>query len=121
MSDYSTNATVNLNVNGKEAKAALTELKQRASDLQTAIARAAAAGDKIELTKLRKELRSTQKEIKQIESSTLEVAEVMRRMDTAAPKELERTLKTLYKQLNSMERGTESWDKHVNKIQLKLR
>lgn len=117
MSDYSTNATVNLNVNGKEAKQMLGELKQRAHDLQNAMAKAAAAGNKVELTKLRKELKSTQKEIKQIESATLEVENVMRRLDSATPKELQATLRSLQKDLNKLERGSEAWKAHTAKIQ----
>lgn len=64
MSDYSTNASVTLIVNGKEAEETLSKLKQRASDYRDAIAKAAKEGNKTELTKLRKELRSTEHEIR---------------------------------------------------------
>lgn len=118
MSDYTTNATVNLSVNGQRAVERLQELRQQAMNLSEAISKAAVAGDKVELKRLRKELTAVRSEMRNLESSAMQVEEVLRRMDTATPKELERTLKTLYQQLEYIERGTEGWDKHVNKIQL---
>ncbi|MBE6311328.1 MAG: phage tail tape measure protein [Bacteroidales bacterium] len=116
MSDYTTRATVHLNVNGKEAEAALTKLKQRASDYRDAIAKAAAAGDKVELKRLRKDLKSTEREIKAIQSATINVADVLKRLDSATPKELKSTLRHLNTELNKMERGSEAWNEHVTKI-----
>ena len=49
MSDYTTNATVNLQMNGEEPKKVLDELKKRAFDLQNAIAKAASEGKKTDL------------------------------------------------------------------------
>lgn len=118
MSDINTSATVTLQVNGQQAERTLAQLKSNALDLETAIARAAASGNKLDLKKLRKELNDTKRQIREIETSSMQVADVMRRMDSATPKELERTLKTLYTQLEYIERGSESWDKHVHKIQL---
>ena len=46
MSNYTTNATVNLQMNGKESEQVLEELKTRAFDLQNAIAKAASEGKK---------------------------------------------------------------------------
>ncbi len=115
MSDYTTRATVHLNVNGKEAVAALTNLRQRASDYRDAIAKAA-AGDKVELKRLRKDLKSTEREIKSIQSATINVADVLRRLDTATPKELKSTLRQLNKELNGMERGSNAWNEQVKKI-----
>lgn len=118
MSDYSTNATVNLHINGQEAVKKLEQLKTRAFDLQNAIAKAAAAGNKTELTKLRKELKSTNAQIRQIESATQEVENVLRRLDKATPKELQRSLRTLEKQLQSIERGSAAWTAQTEKIRL---
>ena len=116
MSDYTTRATVHLNVNGKEAEVALTKLKQRASDYRDAIAKAAAAGDKVELKRLRKDLKSTEREIKAIQSATINVADVLKRLDSATPKELKSTLRHLNTELNKMERGSEAWNEQVTKI-----
>ena len=97
MSDYTTNATVNLQMNGEEPKKVLDELKKRAFDLQNAIAKAASEGKKTDLSKLRKELKNTQRQIREMESATEQVAEVMKRLDKASPKELQKTLRTLEK------------------------
>lgn len=116
MSDYTTNATVNLQMNGEEPKKVLDELKKRAFDLQNAIAKAASEGKKTDLSKLRKELKNTQRQIREMESATEQVAEVMKRLDKASPKELQKTLRTLEKQLNSLERGSEAWERQCRHI-----
>ena len=117
MSDINTNATVNLVVNGQQAQQVLQQLKQRALELENAIAKAAASGNKIELRKLRRELADTKRQIREIESSTMQVEGVMRRLDKATPKELNRALQTLNRQLDYMERGSTAWNAHVAKIQ----
>ena len=116
MSDYTTNATVNLQMNGKEPKQVLEELKQRAFDLQNAIAKAASEGKKADLSKLKKELKTTQRQIKEMESATEQVAEVMKRLDKATPKELQKTLRALEKRLNSIERGSKEWEQQCQRI-----
>ncbi len=116
MSDYSTNATVHLNVNGKEAREELAKLKQRASDYRDAIAKAAAAGDKVELKRLRRELKSTEREIKSVQSATINVADVLKRLDSATPKELRTTLRQLHAMLGTMERGSKAWDEQTERI-----
>ena len=117
MSDINTNATVNLVVNGQQAQQVLQQLKQRALELENAIAKAAASGNKIELRKLRRELADTKRQIREIESSTMQVEGVMRRLDKATPKELNKALQTLNRQLDYMERGSAAWNAHVAKIQ----
>lgn len=123
MSNYTTNATVNLQMNGKEPKQVLEELKTRAFDLQNAIAKAASEGKKADLSKLKKELKTTQRQIREMESATEQVAEVMKRLDKASPKELQKTLRTLEKQLNSLERGSEAWErqcKHIKAVRAEI-
>ena len=116
MSDYQTNSTVTVNVNGKDAENKLSQLRQRADDLRNAIARAGAEGDKVNQEKFRKELRQTTKEIRLMESSTAEVERVMKNINRATPRELQRTLTQLNKELKNMERGTSAWDAQTNKI-----
>ena len=117
MSDINTNATVNLVVNGQQALQVLQQLKQRAMELENAIAKAAASGNKVELRRLRRELADTKRQIREIETSTMQVESVMRRLDKATPKELNRALQTLNRQLDYMERGSAAWNAHVAKIQ----
>lgn len=116
MSDYTTNASVNLTMNGEQPKKVLEELRNRAFNLENAIAKAAKAGNKTELTKLRKELKTTQRQIREMESATMQVEKVLKQLDKATPKELQRTLKTLEKQLNNLERGSEEWKRQTEYI-----
>ena len=116
MSDYSTNASVNLTMNGEQPKKVLEDLRQRAFNLENAIAKAASAGNKTELTKLRKELKTTQRQIREMESATMQVERVLKQLDKATPKELQRTLKTLEKQLNNLERGSQEWKRQSEYI-----
>lgn len=118
MSDYSTNTSVNLMVNGQQAAETLANLKKHALELSEQIAKAAAAGDKLTLQKLRKELRDTNRQIKEMESSTMQVDNVLRRLDKATPKELQKTLQTLNRQLDYMERGSEAWNIQAQRIRM---
>ena len=118
MSDYSTNASVNLTINGQQAEQTLVHLKQAALNLTNEIAKAAAAGDKVTLKKLRRELNDTNRKIKEIESATMQVDAVMRRLDKATPRDLQKSLATLNKQLDYMERGSNAWNEQVKKIKL---
>ena len=116
MSDYTTNASVNLTINGEQPKKVLEELRNRSFNLENAIAKAAKAGNKMELNKLRKELKTTQRQIREMESATMQVERVLKQLDKATPKELQRTLKTLEKQLNNFERGSEAWKRQTEYI-----
>lgn len=116
MSDINANATVTLTVNGKQAQNMLEQLKRQASDLEDKITKAAAAGDKVQLKKFQRELKQTHRQIGQIESATQGVENVMKRLDKASPKELNRTLKELKKSLNGIERGTDEWNKQCESI-----
>ena len=117
MSDYSTNASVNLQINGQQAQETLANLKKAALNLTEEIAKAAAAGDKVTLKKLRREFADVKRQIKEMESTTMQVESVLKRLDHASPRDLQRTLATLNKQLDYMERGSEAWNAHVRKIQ----
>ena len=118
MSDYSTNASVNVIVNGQQAEETLANLKKHALDLTNEIARVAAAGDKVTLKKLRRELNGTKREIKEMESATMQVNSVLARLGKSTPQELQKALSTLTRQLEYMQRGTKEWDEQVAKIKL---
>ena len=81
MSDLNTRATVTLSVNGQLAEKTLQMLKQNALDLETAISKAASAGNKADLKRLRRELTSTKRQIREIESASMQVDNVLRRLD----------------------------------------
>ena len=116
MSNINTQATVTLNVNGKEAVQTLDILKKKSQDLESAIEKAAKAGDKASLKKLQRELKATNKKISNIESATIGVEKVLKNLDRATPKELNKTLSTLRKQLNDIERGTKEWERQCEDI-----
>lgn len=116
MSSINTNATVTLTVNGKQAQDMLDNLKKKSQDLEKAIEGAAKAGNKVELKRLQKELKQTNRQIAQIESATVGVEKVLKNLDKATPKELNKTLYTLRQQLNGIERGTVEWNRQAEAI-----
>ena len=116
MSDLTSKATVELLINGQQAQQTLAQLRQNALNLETAIAKAAATGNKADLKRLRKELTDTKRQIREIESATQQVEHVLRNLDKATPRELNKSLQTLTKQLDYIERGSEAWKAHVEKI-----
>ena len=116
MSSINTNATVTLTVNGKQAQDMLESLKKKSQDLEKAIENAAKAGNKSDLKRLQRELRQTNRQISQIESATVGVEKVLKNLDKATPKELNKTLYTLKQQLNGIERGTVEWNRQAEAI-----
>ena len=116
MSNINSNATVTLTVNGKQAEDMLLKLKNQAANLEKAIDKAAAAGNKQQLTRLKKELKETNRQIAQIESAAKGVEDVLQRLDETSPKELNRTLSQLKRNLNGLERGSEEWNRQCEAI-----
>ena len=116
MSNINTNATVTLTVNGKQAEDMLLKLKSQAANLEKAIEKAAAAGNKQQLTKLKRELKETNRQISQIENAAKGVEHVLQRLDETSPKELNRTLAQLKRNLNGLERGSEEWNRQCEAI-----
>lgn len=116
MSNIITNATVTLTVNGKQAEDMLLKLKSQAANLEKAIEKAAAAGNKQQLTKLKRELKETNRQISQIENAAKGVEHVMQRLDETSPKELNHTLSQLKRNLNGLERGSEEWNRQCEAI-----
>lgn len=116
MSNINTNATVTLTVNGKQAEDMLLKLKSQAANLEKAIEKAAAAGNKQQLTKLKRELKETNRQISQIENAAKGVEHILQRLDETSPKELNRTLAQLKRNLNGLERGSEEWNRQCEAI-----
>ena len=116
MSNINTYATVTLTVNGKQAEDMLLKLKSQAANLEKAIEKAAAAGNKQQLTKLKRELKETNRQISQIENAAKGVEHVLQRLDETSPKKLNRTLAQLKRNLNGLERGSEEWNRQCEAI-----
>lgn len=94
----------------------LLKLKYQAANLEKAIEKAAAAGNKQQLTKLKRELKETNRQISQIENAAKGVEHVLQRLDETSPKELNRTLSQLKRNLNGLERGSEEWNRQCEAI-----
>lgn len=118
MSDLFSKATVELLINGQQAQQTLNQLRQNALQLESAIAKAASTGNKADLKKLRKELADTKRQIREIESATQQVEQTLRNLDKATPRELNKSLQTLTRQLEYIERGSEAWKAQMEKIRL---
>lgn len=116
MSDYATKATSILEVNGTQAKEELTRLKKHAEDVREALMQAWKTGDTTAQKGLQKELNKTEKQIRKIQSETVNVEQVLKRLDKATPKELQQTLRRLEKDLKNIERGSSAWDEQTRKI-----
>lgn len=116
MANYTSTANVVLSVNGKQAEKVLSSLEKDAKRLEKQLAKAAAAGDKATMKKLQHELNQTNRLMDQLRGSSASVDNVLRRLDKATPKELNKALRQLKNELNGIERGTAAWDAHVAKI-----
>lgn len=117
MANYTTSANVVISVNGSQAQKMMSQLEKDAKRLEKGIAQAASAGDKATAKKLQRELNATNKTMEQLKGTANSVENTLRRLDSATPKELNKTLSQLKQQLNGIQRGTAAWDAHVAKIQ----
>lgn len=116
MGNYTAKSTINLEVNGTQAKRMLDSLRTQADSLSKKMREAAAAGDKVKMRKLQRELNEVNSMMSKLTSETTQVTNVLMRLDKATPKELRKTLSTLQRQLQSMERGSDAWNKQIAKI-----
>ena len=123
MSDYSSTASVNIDVNGQQARDNVKELRLQAEKLRDSLEKAEKAGNKIQCKQLRKELRSVTSELKKAVSESEYVNEILKNLDTARPSELKSVLRQLNKELEKLERGTEEWvekSKQIKRVKAEL-
>lgn len=113
-------ATVEVKVNGEEAKQELKSLESIASGLKKELAEAYNAGDKSKIKQVTSELRKTEAQIKTLKRDTTALNEVMNNLDKATPKELRATLTAINKQLNSgyIKRGSAEWKMYQQQTKL---
>lgn len=116
MATYNATSKINLEVNGQQASKIFNQLQKDAEQLRKKITAAATAGDKATMKKLQKELDNCNRLMQQMQTETASVAQTMARLDRATPKELNKALNTLRRQLNNIERGSEAWNKQVAMI-----
>lgn len=113
-------ATVEVRVNGEEAKQELKNLEAIASGLKKELADAYEAGDTSKIKQVTSELRKTEAQIKTLKKDTTALTEVMNNLDKATPKELRATLTTINRQLNSgyIKRGSAEWKYYQQQAKL---
>lgn len=113
-------ATVEVRVNGEEAKQELKNLETIASGLKKELADAYQAGDTSKIKQVTSELRKTEAQIKTLKKDTTALTEVMNNLDKATPKELRATLTAINRQLNSghIKRGSTEWKYYQQQAKL---
>lgn len=118
MSGIKDTATVTLNVNGTQAKQMMSDLEAKIKQTETRIASLKAnMADPKDIEKARTQLRKYQKQLDEMKSATEGVNKALGNLDSATPRQLEKALRTLNRQLKDMTPGTAVWDSHIERIQ----
>ncbi len=99
------------------------QAKQMMSDLEAKIKQTEATisslkanmADPKDVEKARKQLKTYQKQLDEMKSATEGVNKALGNLDVATPRQLEKALRTLNKQLKDMEPGSKVWNEHVQK------
>lgn len=123
MSDYSTTATVTIDVNGTQAENKIQKQKELVHELERAYSKLLNSGDPKTIKKAESELKKARRELKSMQTEAANVADVLNRLDKATPKELKSTLRSLYAQLEKLKRGTEEWvekSKQIKRVKAEL-
>lgn len=117
MPGISDTATVTLNVNGAQAKQMLAELQAKIQQTEATIdSMQKAMANPKDIEKAKKQLKDYKKQLSEMESATEGVNRALGNLEGATPRELERSLRTLNRQLKDMVPGSEVWDSHCEKI-----
>lgn len=113
-------ATVELQVNGEQARKEMQLMEQHALSLKARIVEAQNAGDTKKVKQLQKELKETNIALRAMRDNARNIDVAMNNIGLSTPKELRRLLKDINAKLNSghIARGSEEWKKY--QAQLKL-
>lgn len=118
MSGIRDTATVTLNVNGAQAKQMMADLEAKIKQTETTIDNLKKSmADPKDIEKARKQLRTYQKQLDEMRSATEGVDRALSNIDLATPRQLEKALRTLNRQLKDMVPGSDVWESHCEKIQ----
>ncbi|MCM1140649.1 MAG: phage tail tape measure protein [Muribaculum sp.] len=123
MSGIRDTATVTLNVNGAQAKQIMADIEAKITQTKATIDNLKKSmADPKDIEKAKKQLRSYEKQLDEMRSATEGVDRALSNINLATPRQLNKALATLNKQLKDMVPGSEVWDSHVEKIrELKAR
>lgn len=113
-------ATVEVKVNGEQAKQELKNLESYANSLKGRLAEAYKAGDTKQIKKLEADLKKTNAELKTMRTNAKNIDVAMNNIGLATPKELRSLLKDINAKLNSghIKRGSAEWKKYQEQIKL---
>lgn len=113
-------ATVELQVNGEQARKEMQLMEQHALSLKARFVEAQNAGDTKKVKQLQKDLKETNIALRAMRDNARNIDAAMNNIGLATPKELRRLLKDINAKLNSghIARGSEEWKKY--QAQLKL-
>ncbi len=115
------NTTVNVNINGAPAIAQLDRLRKKAGQIKAeiqAMETGAVPMDRRRLSQLYQDFQNVSRQISQCQNDIGRVNDVMRRLNTASPRELMSAMRTLKSQLNALQRDSQAWENHRRQIQL---
>lgn len=113
-------ATVEVQVNGEQAKQELKNLESYANSLKGRLAEAYKAGNTKQIKVLEKELKATNSELKMMRTNARNIDVAMNNIGLATPKELRVLLKDINAKLNSgsVKRGSAEWADYQNRLKL---
>lgn len=108
-------ATVEVQVNGQQARQELNQLREYATNLSSALEKAYEAGDKKQIKALTKELKYVNSQMKTLQRTSVDIDKVMKNLSSTGPKELRQTLNAINAELSSgrVQRGSEEWNKYA--------
>lgn len=111
-------ATVTLNVNGAQAKQMMADIEAKIKQTEkTNDNLKKSMADPNDIEKAKKQLKTHQKQLDEMKSATEGVDRALSNIDLATPRQLEKALRTLNRQLKDMVPGSDVWNSHVEKIQ----
>lgn len=116
MADITTRASVELIVNGRNARKELDDLRKRTEEARKEMDRLAEAGDKKGAQKKAREIRALQNEMRRLQSSAEYFGQTLKMLDKASLKDLRATLRYLTRELEGMERGSAQWNRQAELI-----
>ena len=119
MSTITDTATVTLNINGAQATKVIEDLKTQIDQTKQKIRDMQDTGaDPKAIEKVKRQLRTLQRQLNDAQTATQGVADVMANLDRATPRQLEKTLRALNKQFKDAEQGSEAYNELAEKIRL---
>ena len=109
---------VDLLINGQQSAQELEKLRKRADELKKSLEDAYRAGNNQAAQAFKKELNKTNADLRKMESGVNAVERCFKQLNKATPADLHRSLKFLQNELKNVERGSDAWKSHTEKIRI---